>query len=188
MLVGGKRVGVIHGRFQPFHNDHLRYALEAFSRCDYLIVGITNPDRALSGMDDTDLHRSLSSANPFTFYERLLIVRETLLESGLDLSTFDIVPFPINKPELLKSYVPIEAIFFMTIYDDWGRKKAEVLRSQGLQVEVLWEAPLEAKAITATEIRRRITHNLPWSEYVPLACDRIVREMGLDRRLLDGSR
>lgn len=38
------RYGMIHGRFQPFHNGHLEYALAALSRCSHLIVGITNPD------------------------------------------------------------------------------------------------------------------------------------------------
>ncbi len=35
--------GVVHGRFQPFHLDHLKYALAGLTHCDYLFVGITNP-------------------------------------------------------------------------------------------------------------------------------------------------
>ncbi len=35
------RYGMIHGRFQPFHNGHLEYLLAALERCETLIIGIT---------------------------------------------------------------------------------------------------------------------------------------------------
>jgi nicotinamide-nucleotide adenylyltransferase len=37
-------LGVIHGRFQVLHNDHLRYILAGKELCRHLVVGITNPD------------------------------------------------------------------------------------------------------------------------------------------------
>ena len=37
-------VGVIHGRFQMLHNDHLKYLLAGKSRCDHLVIGITNAE------------------------------------------------------------------------------------------------------------------------------------------------
>ena len=39
-------IGVVHGRFQLFHLDHLKYVLGAKARCRHLVVGITNPDPA----------------------------------------------------------------------------------------------------------------------------------------------
>ena len=36
--------GMIHGRFQPFHNGHLEYLRGAAARSDEVFVGITNPD------------------------------------------------------------------------------------------------------------------------------------------------
>ena len=41
------KIGVIHGRFQLLHNDHLKYLLAGKKRCEHLVVGITNPDPAL---------------------------------------------------------------------------------------------------------------------------------------------
>ena len=38
--------GMIHGRFQPFHNGHLEYMRGAAEQSDELWVGITNPDPA----------------------------------------------------------------------------------------------------------------------------------------------
>ena len=34
-------LGMIHGRFQPFHNGHLEYMVAAAARCTRLAVGIT---------------------------------------------------------------------------------------------------------------------------------------------------
>lgn len=45
------RTGVIHGRFQLLHNDHLKYLLAGKARCEHLVVGITNPDPCLTKAD-----------------------------------------------------------------------------------------------------------------------------------------
>jgi len=176
-------IGVIHGRFQPFHLDHLKYALAAKEKCDYLLIGITNPDPFLTADDQVDLHRSLQSANPFTYYERLVIVRESLLEAGLNYTSFDIVPLPINIPELIKFYIPSDAIHFLTIYDDWGKRKYELLNSLGLNVEVLWTKSLHEKGITASDVRSKIIHGLPWEYLCPPAAVGIIKSMGLDKRI-----
>ena len=34
-------LGCVHGRFQIFHHDHARYLREAFSRFDYVYIGLT---------------------------------------------------------------------------------------------------------------------------------------------------
>jgi len=39
--------GVVHGRFQVLHNDHVKYLLAGKARCRHLVVGITNPDSPL---------------------------------------------------------------------------------------------------------------------------------------------
>ena len=36
--------GIIHGRFQILHNDHVKYLLAGKQFCRHLVVGITNPD------------------------------------------------------------------------------------------------------------------------------------------------
>ena len=64
-----QEVGVIHGRFQVFHLDHLAYLLAGASRCEKLIVGITNPDPNLTRPEATDPQRSAPEANPLTYEE-----------------------------------------------------------------------------------------------------------------------
>ena len=137
--------GVVHGRFQIFHLDHLKYVLAARERCRHLVVGITNPDPTLTKTDAADLYRSSSEANPLTYFERYSIIRAVLLEAGLDHAEFSIVPFPINFPDLYHFYVPLDAVFYLTIYDDWGKRKLNLFQSLALKVEVLWVKPGGAK-------------------------------------------
>ena len=94
--------GIIHGRFQILHNDHLKFLLAGKELCEHLIIGITNPDPTLTRDHNSNPHRSTPLNNPLTYYERMVMIRETLLENGLTYSEFSIVPFPINIPELIK--------------------------------------------------------------------------------------
>jgi cytidyltransferase-like protein len=41
-------VGIIHGRFQILHNDHVKYLMAGKELCEHIIVGITNPDPSLT--------------------------------------------------------------------------------------------------------------------------------------------
>jgi len=177
------KIGVIHGRFQPFHLEHLKYAMAAWSLCDHLIVGITNPDPTLTGSEKVDPNRSRMCSNPLTFYERLIIIRVSLLEAGIPYDSFDIIPFPVNRPELIKFYIPENVTHFMTIYDDWGRKKREMFKSIGFDVVVLWDKPIEEKKIIGKEIRQAICKGMPWEHWVSPAVARIIKEMGLIERI-----
>jgi nicotinamide-nucleotide adenylyltransferase len=100
--------GVIHGRFQILHNDHLRYVLAGKARCRHLVVGITNPDSSLTAADHADRERHKAYANPLTYFERYVMIRDVLLEAGLSEQEFSLVPFPVNRPELYRFYVPMD--------------------------------------------------------------------------------
>ncbi|AEH45866.1 cytidyltransferase-related domain protein [Thermodesulfatator indicus DSM 15286] len=178
------RFGVVHGRFQIFHLDHLKYVKAAAERCEHLVVGITNPDPERTKFDPADPKRSSKEANPFTYFERYLMIRASLLEERFNPKKFSIVLFPINFPELWEYYVPLNAVFYLTIYDDWGRKKLTLFRQKGLKVEVLWEKPIEEKGITATEVRNLIkARDEAWKNLVPKGTVKVIEELGLAERL-----
>jgi nicotinamide mononucleotide adenylyltransferase len=175
--------GVIHGRFQVLHNDHLKYLLAGKALCRHLVVGITNPDPLLTRRDDTDPGRSDPADNPLTFYERLILVRDGLVEAGVPLEEFTVVPLPINLPELYGQYVPLDAVFFLTIYDDWGRRKRSLFQSLGLKTHVLWEVTPDRKGISGSEIRRRMAAGEPWQHLVPPAVAAHLRNWELPARI-----
>lgn len=167
-------IGVIHGRFQLLHNDHLKYLLTGRVRCRHLIVGITNPDPEQTRDDPADPARSRPSANPFTYYERHTMVRDALAAAGLPFEEFTIVPFPINRPELYAHYVPEDAVYFLSIYDDWGRRKQARFAALGLATEVISERPLAEKGISATDVRRRIVAGEAWEQLVPPSTAKLI--------------
>jgi nicotinamide-nucleotide adenylyltransferase len=97
---------MIHGRFQPFHLGHLEYLRGAAERCDELFVGITNPDPARIRPEPSDPARHLPESNPWSYAERLLMVKAAAQDLGLDLARVHVIPFPVNEPELWPAYVP----------------------------------------------------------------------------------
>lgn len=177
------KVGVIHGRFQLLHNDHLKYLLAGKEKCEHLVVGITNPDPTHTKTDGADDHRSKPEANPFTYYERSLMVKAALTENGVGLDDFAVVPFPINFPELYKYYLPLDATFFLTIYDQWGEKKLRVFESMGLKTDVLWQRPPDQKGLSSSDIRQRIIEGRPWEHFVPPSVASLIKSFDLPSRL-----
>lgn len=175
------RYGMIHGRFQPFHGGHLQYALEALSRCDHLVVGITNPDPSQIVPEATDPQRHLPSANVFTFFERQRMVCAALAEAGADLTRVSIIPFPIHHPERWHFYCPREATQFVRLFSAWGREKAKRFRAMGWTVEAL-DAGAE-KQVSGSEVRHRLREGQDWEGLVPRAVADVLKEIGATERL-----
>lgn len=176
-------VGVIHGRFQPLHHDHVKYIAAGMERCGFLYVGITNPDPGLTRADAADAHRSLAASNPCTYYERLLMVRGALQDAGYGPDRFCVVPFPINLPELWRFYAPPDAVYFLTIYDTWGERKLQLLSDKGLRTEVMWCCSTAEKGITGLDVRQRIADGREWEHLVPSATRDVIRRFCIDQRI-----
>ncbi len=170
-------VGVIHGRFQPLHLGHLEYLLAGATRCATLVVGITNPDPWHLGDEPTDPRRSSPEANPYTFYERYLMVEASLVEAGLPRERFRIVPFPHSYPERLQYYAPPDALYLLSIYDDWGEEKLRRFTELGLRTEVLWRRTW--RLTSGTEVRGRLrAGDDSWRTLVPPAVVSILQHSG----------
>lgn len=177
-------IGVIHGRFQVLHNDHMKYLLAGKKECERLIIGICNPDDCSTRFTLSNPHRSRESANPLTYYEREECIRLAMIEAGVSVNEFIVVPFPINYPERLFNYVPLSATFFLTIYDEWGEEKYDILKNQlNLNVSVLWKTSLQNKGISSSEIRYAIAKDKKWKDKVPLSVYNYIISEGLDRRI-----
>jgi nicotinamide-nucleotide adenylyltransferase len=171
--------GMIHGRFQPFHNGHLEYLRGAAARCDELFVGITNPDPERIRPEASDPLRHLPESNPFTYVERLLMVKAAAVDAGLDLSRVHVIPFPVNEPELWHAYVPEDVVQFIRLFSDWGGTKLERLREAGFEVVVLDEGA--AKEISGADVRAAMREGTDWEGLVPDGVADVLK--GLKRRV-----
>lgn len=172
-------VGVIHGRFQPLHNGHLEYLLAGANRCERLVVGITNPDPALTAYEETDPARGLPDANPWTYYERYLMVEAALTGAGVPCDRLAIVPFPHGHPDRLRYYAPVDATYFLTVYDAWGEEKVRRFTELGLRTEVMWRRT--DKPVSGTRVREAIRSGGDWASLVPAPVAEVIKACGHDR-------
>lgn len=177
------RIGVIHGRFQGLHQGHMEYLLEGKKRCDFLYIGITNPDPGLTKENEADTKRSMPEENPFTYYERMIMLRDAMLEAGIKRNEFEIVPFPINFPELIQYYVPLDSLFFVTIYDEWGKHKLETLNALGVKTDLMWTRTLEERFTTGKDVRKLIAEDQSWEHLLPISVANYIKNYGLDLRI-----
>lgn len=177
------KTGVIHGRFQGLHYGHMEYLLEAKKRCEFLFVGITNPDPGLTKENIVDLKRSRAEENPFTYYERMFMIKGALLEAGIPHNEFDIIPFPINYPELIQFYAPQNALYFITIYDKWGEHKLKTIQDLGCKTNVMWIRTMDERFTTGVQVRSLIARNMEWENLVPKSISNYIKENKLDLRI-----
>lgn len=177
------KVGVVNGRFQGLHLGHLEYILEAKKLCEELIIGITNPDPVLTSDNEVDAKRSKIEENPFTYYERMIMVKNALLEHKINRAEFEIVPFPINRPEIIKCYVPLDAIIYITIYDEWGKFKMKTLQDFGFTTHLLWERKMSDRFTTGKEVRSLIKSGGDWEKLVPSSVAQVIKQQNLDQKI-----
>ena len=170
--------GMIHGRFQPFHNGHLEYLRGAAARSDEIFVGITNPDPARIRPEAADPLRHLPESNPYSYVERLLMVKAAAAGAGLDLARVHVIPFPINEPELWRAYVPDDVVQFIRLFSDWGGTKVDRLREAGYEVVILDEGA--EKEVSGAEVRAAIREGGDWQRLVPPAVALVLER--LERR------
>lgn len=148
-----------------------------------MVIGITNPDPSMVRRETVDPNRSNLTANPLTYYERYVLIRSVMKENDIDLCDLSVVPLPINRPDLYKYYVPLDAVFFLSIYDDWGKKKLSYFQSLGLKTHVIRKVPLEEKGISASEIRNFMINNQSWEHLLPKSVVHLMKEWKIPTRL-----
>jgi nicotinamide-nucleotide adenylyltransferase len=169
------RRGMIHGRFQPFHRGHLEYLRGAAGRCDELYVGITNPDPTRIRPEPSDPVRHLPESNPWTYAERLLMVKAAAQDLGLDLARLHVIPFPVNEPELWPAYVPEGVTQYLRLFSDWGGTKLERLEDAGYEVVVLDQGA--DKEVSGADVREALRDGRDWESLVPPGVARVIREL-----------
>jgi cytidyltransferase-like protein len=164
--------GMIHGRFQPFHNGHLEYLRGAAARSDEVFVGITNPDPARIREEPSDPLRHLPESNPFTYVERLLMVQAVAEDEGIRVH---VIPFPVNEPELWPAYVPPAITQYLRLFSEWGGTKLERMRKAGYEVVILDEGV--EKQVSGADVRAAIRAGGDWEALVPRGVARVIRSL-----------
>jgi cytidyltransferase-like protein len=175
----------VTGRFQPVHEQHLELFETALRDADHLVVAITNPDPGARREEATSAHRHRSSANPFTYFERVQLLGAALAGRGLAART-TIVPFDLTRPAHWPEYVPLHARQVVRAYGEWERHKARMLADAGYPVHVIDGDP--GGRLSSSDIRARIAQGDGWEMLVPASVVPVLRTLlpavaaGLDAR------
>ena len=166
---------MIHGRFQPFHLGHFEYMRGAAERCDELWIGITNPDPARILPEASDPARHLPESNPYSYDERLLMVKAAARDLGLDPQLVHVIPFPVNEPDLWGAYVPEGITQYLRLFSAWGGEKQERLVAAGYEVVILDEGA--EKEISGADVREAMRSGAEWEALLPPGVARVLREL-----------
>lgn len=162
----------VTGRFQPVHTQHVELFEIALRDADHLVVAITNPDPGARREEAASAHRHRSSANPFTYFERVRLLAAALGELA---GRTTIVPFDLTRPEHWAGYVPLHARQVVRAYGDWERHKARLLAGAGYPVTLLDGDP--ARRVSASEVRARLAGGTGWESLVPDAVVPVLRAL-----------
>jgi cytidyltransferase-like protein len=166
---------MIHGRFQPFHLGHLEYLRGAAARSDEVFVGITNPDPSRIRPEPADPLRHLPESNPYSYSERLLMVKAAAADLGLEPRRVHVIPFPVNEPELWPAYVPDGVTQYLRLFSAWGGTKLDRMREAGYEVVILDEGA--EKEISGADVREAMRSGDGWETLVSPGVADIIREL-----------
>jgi nicotinamide mononucleotide adenylyltransferase len=164
---------MIHGRFQPFHNGHSEYLRGAAGRSDEVFVGITNPDPQRILPEPSDPLRHLPESNPWSYAERLLMVKAAAADLGLDLARVHVIPFPVNEPDLWPAYVPEGVTQYIRLFSEWGGTKLDRMQAAGYAVVVLDEGA--EKQVSGADVREALRAGGDWESLVPPGVAQVIR-------------
>lgn len=177
--------GCVTGRLQPVHNGHLelfRMVLDAGLR---LVVGITNPDPPSRAEHPDHGSRHLEENNPFTYYQRMTMVRAALRSAHVERDRYEIVPFPLHDRDRVGHYVPFDVVQYVRVFSRWEAGKAEMLRGYGYSVKAI-QGDVEQR-ITATDIREGLRRGRPWHHLVAPPVAELIESYRAHRPVSSGS-
>lgn len=182
------RYSLVFGRFQPLHLGHLEYLEAARKRADCLVIGVTNPNIGTLIHDDADPGRSRPDSNPFPYFDRHQMIAAALIDAGWSCHDFAIVPAPINSPAEMASFLPAPELTLacITVYDQWGDRKIDLVSNLGYEVEVLWRRGSASRLTSGTKIRDAMRTGGDWRSFVPAAVARYLDDSGWTAALQGG--
>jgi nicotinamide-nucleotide adenylyltransferase len=155
------------GRFQPFHNGHLRLISELTKCYDHIIIGIGSSQY------------SHTPENPFTFEERLEMITKALAE--ININNFSIIALPDihDPPNWVKHVTNITSEFDIILTNN--DFTTQLFKEKGYLIK---HTPIyNREKFSGREIRRRIREHVSWKELVPPVIYHYITQIHGDKRI-----
>jgi len=154
------------GRFQPFHNGHLKVVETLSKKYEKVIIGIGSSQY------------SNTFDNPFSSDERKLMIKKSL--ESLNIKNYEIILIPdIHNPPKWAEHV-------LSIYSDFDVAVSNNLFTRKLFAEKNYDTKeteyYNKNNYSGKEIRKRISKDLDWQGLVPKAVKNIIIDVnGINR-------
>lgn len=146
------KIGLIIGRFQPFHNGHKYLLVKALENIDKVIIVIGS-----SNVTNED--------NPYSFEKRKGMIEQVLEKEGFEnrvLKIIDVPDFPSDEEWLLDILIKTGKIDVVVGNNEWTNG---IFEDAGIKV---LRVPYFRRYINeGTKIRRLMKQNKPWQSRVP---------------------
>lgn len=157
--------GLFIGRFQPFHNGHLKSITNISNELDELVIGVGSADS------------SHTSENPFTAGERIRMIDKSL---ELEETNVYIVPIvDIERNSVWVGHVESLCPRFDTVYTN-NNLVSRLFKESGYNLEN--HEKVRRDELSGTEVRRRIVEDENWEALVPTEVSKhITRIDGVQR-------
>ncbi|TRO53274.1 nicotinamide-nucleotide adenylyltransferase [Candidatus Bathyarchaeota archaeon] len=166
--------GLYVGRFQPLHTGHLEAIRDVLKEVEELVIVIGSAQY------------SHNINNPFTSGERLVMIRRTLQEAGVDYSRLWVVPVPDVHLHML----------WVSALEGYTPRFDVVYSNEPLTRRLFMEAGYEVKSIrffqrkvyTSTLVREKMLTGESWTKLVPKSVAEFINEIDGVNRLRDLAR
>jgi nicotinamide-nucleotide adenylyltransferase len=153
------------GRFQPFHNGHLKAIREILEKEDSVVIVIGSAQEANT------------RENPFSVEERRVMIMRALQEAGIRGCRVTSVPDYFNDERWARAVLKVCKFDVVYTCNAWTER---ALRKKGF--EVRHHKIHDQKELSGAAIRDRIVHGKKWRHLVPSAVAGFVEEYyGLQR-------
>ena len=154
------RTSLFIGRFQPFHNAHLKDIKEILKKSDEIIIAIGSSNK------------KNTKDNPFSYSERKRMISRTLKANKI--SNFKIYPVPdIKGDKEWISYIKKKLPKYDVVYsgNPWTLKcfSEHDLKTKKIKL---------VKGISSTIIREKIMNGEKWQHLVPKEVYKFITKIG----------
>lgn len=157
--------GCLIGRFQPFHDGHLKLVEHVATDVDELVIGIGSADA------------SHTRRNPFTAGERIMMIRKTL--EPYDLTDYVVPIEDLDRNSVWVSHIQSMAPPFDVAYSN-NPLVIRLFTESG--IDVRQTKMFDREALKGSEIRELIVDGKNWESYVPDSVEMIIDEVdGVNR-------
>ncbi len=159
--------GLFIGRFQPFHNGHLKAIEYILKECDEVIV-LVGSSQACYDVE-----------NPFTVGERIEMIQTTLKTLGLIEKCIILSVPDVNNNALWIAHVNSLVPSYQTVYTNNALTR-RLFEDNGKKVKGI--PFFERHAFDGTKIRKAMLKGTGWQQFVPKEVEKFIEKTkGIER-------